>query len=1093
MRRITIAIAGVAVVAAATLTTPGTTVVADAAPSPGSQTAHTAQTATPTRAVTLPTGDRVLVSTSHGKPEYRLQAGTSSHRAATVLTAAGHTYVVPAAASGLVGHGLSLSLFDVTALAAAPASRSPLVLRAAFGPTYQALPAGLTRTSSTTVAVSNPRAFGAAVASAWLTQKHGGTPGLLTGLRLSLPSSPATDDGRLTASPGGRLFTVKIKGIDRQGHPASGDIGVLNNVDDTSRFIAGQSFYHGTFSFSVPRGHYSVQSYLSTLGRKGVSYTLATDPQFLVDRDLTVTLDARDGIRFSAATPRPSTPVHAELNLQREPRTGLSFTDSFSTFDATPLYATPTEQVTVGKLYFYPAARLGDRTGSLSRYLYDLEFPFRKAVPSDLSFDVTADQLATVDTTFASVVPDRVEQESRIGALPYQTSLVGAVNNVTAPSSRIEYVTAKPGLLWHQEVDLDPDNGNGRTLASSAIYRSGQVVHSTWNDQPSGSGVEQERDAGQACPVCRTGDTLSVTVFPNVDAQNDFMLADATTTENVSLYQDGDLVGSSRSGFASFPLSPDPAAYRLQYDVDRTASWWPTSTHVSTAWSFESQERPPTQLPPGWTCGGKALRADECSMESLLLPHYVTPAGPDGVIPAGSVAHVLVRVTPQRGLDPDPLTSVTGQVSYDGGTTWQDVRAVRRSDTSYRLSYHQPELAQTDGFASLHITGVATSGSSVEQTVVHAYPLAPLEATSTATPALGCAVPAQAPTTQCLSALSPTPNQDGADPVGYTPADIRQAYALPRHGSQATVAVVTPYDAPTAVADLAVYREEFGLPKCTVGSGCFTKVNQQGQAAPLPEPQPDWAVQTAQALDAVSATCPRCKILLVEANSSSLTDLVPAALTAGRLGADVISNGYGTTGEFSGEQQYEKSYRTLKVPFVVAAADYGYGNGAPLIGSISYPSASRFAVAVGGTTLTPSANDRGFTETVWANTTSGCSAYIAKPTWQHDRLCGKRTTADVAAVADPATGLAVYDTFGYDGWVEVGGTSLATAVVAGIYGLNGQPGSTRPAADLYAAGASVFDVTEGANGECKGSYLCTARVAYDGPSGVGTPNGDTAF
>lgn len=1096
MRRIAICVSGMAVVAAATVISPGGSgAVAGSAPHAaiaGSQ-AVASTVGSPSPPVTLPTGERVVLSSSGGRPEVRLPSGTASP--ATVITAAGHTYVVPGPAGAFVGHGLSMSLFDVTALASARSGRSPLILDASFGPSYRTPPPGLTRTSATTVVVEDSRAFGAALARAQLQQGRTGTAStLLRGLSLSLSGSPATAEGLLTDAPAGRLFTLTIKGLDRQGDKDSGDIGVVTNVDNTARFIAGQSFYRGTFAFSVPRGHYSVQSFISTVGPRGSpSYTLATLPQFLVAGDLTVTLDARQGTRVSTTTPRPSTPVHAELNLQREAAAGLPFTDSLVTFDDTALFATPTDPVTVGKLFFYPAMRMGGAPGSIDRYLYDLEFPFRGLIPSDLHFTVTANQVATVDTGYASVVPDRVEQESRIGALPWQIVLVGAINNLVAPTTRTEYVTASKRLLWHQEVDLDPNIGNGRTLAVSDVYRPGERLHHEWNDQPSGSGVEQERDAGQACPACRAADTLSVVVFPNVDRHNDIMLADSTTTEQLTLYQDGTSVGESRSGFATFPMSADPASYRLVYDVDRTAPWWPTSTHVSTAWSFDSQERQPGHLPPGWTCGGKAARDAECSLESLLLPHFSRTAGLDGVVPADSVAHVIVHVTPQRGLDPDPLASLTGEVSYDGGTSWRAVRAVRVSGTSYRLSYHQPKLGQTDGYASLHIVAAGGSGSQVEQTVVHAYPLATPPARGAGSGRLGCAAPAKAPATRCLTGLATAPRGDGSEPVGYTPSDIRRAYALPDDPSTATVAVVTPYDDPTAAADLAVYRKEFGLARCTVTSGCFTKVNQEGRTSPLPAPQPDWAVQTSQALDAVSATCPTCKILLVEADSATIPDLVPAALTADRLGADVVSNGYGTTGEFSGERRYEKSYQSLDVPFVAASADYGYGNGAPLIGSISYPSASRYSVAVGGTTLTPSGNDRGFTETVWASTTSGCSAYIAKPSWQPGRLCAKRTTADVAAVADPGTGLAVYDTFGYDGWVQVGGTSLAAAIVAGIYGLNGEAGSLPPAASLYQPGASLFDVSEGANGKCKGTYLCTARPGYDGPSGVGTPHGDTAF
>ena len=182
-------------------------------------------------------------------------------------------------------------------------------------------------------------------------------------------------------------------------------------------------------------------------------------------------------------------------------------------------------------------------------------------------------------------------------------------------------------------------------------------------------------------------------------------------------------------------------------------------------------------------------------------------------------------------------------------------------------------------------------------------------------------------------------------------------------------------------------------------------------------------------------------------------------------------------------------YRDLHMPALFATGDYGYGNGAILVGGISYPAASRYVIAVGGTSLVRDRSKRGWTETAWDGATSGCSAYIKKPSWQHDQLCDMRTVADLSAVADPQTGLAVRDTFGYDGWVQVGGTSLATPIVSSRYAMGG--GSLK---DLYRDRSAVHDVVGGSNGtNCSNTYLCTAVSGYDGPTGLGTPDGTGAF
>ena len=167
--------------------------------------------------------------------------------------------------------------------------------------------------------------------------------------------------------------------------------------------------------------------------------------------------------------------------------------------------------------------------------------------------------------------------------------------------------------------------------------------------------------------------------------------------------------------------------------------------------------------------------------------------------------------------------------------------------------------------------------------------------------------------------------------------------------------------------------------------------------------------------------------------------------------------------------------------------DDGYGIGEPA----GFPG----VVAVGGTTLQTANNTRGWSETVWGGTGSGCEKKLAKPTWQTDAGCKGRTMDDVAAVADPQTGVAVYDTYHEGGWIEVGGTSVATPVIGGVYALAGNATSLNAAQSLYASGASLWDVTTGSDGSCKAkvAYLCTGEVGYDGPTGNGTPNGVSAF
>jgi hypothetical protein len=318
---------------------------------------------------------------------------------------------------------------------------------------------------------------------------------------------------------------------------------------------------------------------------------------------------------------------------------------------------------------------------------------------------------------------------------------------------------------------------------------------------------------------------------------------------------------------------------------------------------------------------------------------------------------------------------------------------------------------------------------------------------------------------------------------GFGPADLRAAYNITGTGSQATVvAIVDAYGYPTAESDLAVYRAHFGLPPCTTANGCFAKYNERGVMGSYPTADLGWSTETALDLDMVSAMCPNCKIILVEADVPSLPDLAAAVNTAARLGAHVISNSYG--GPEGGSQFYESAYNHPGVAITVSSGDAGYG--------VQFPASSPHVIAVGGTTLIRSNNARGWSETAWSGAGSGCSTIFAKPSWQTDPLCAYRMEADVSAVADPATPVAIYapTRLGRSFWITTGGTSVAAPLVAGIYGVNG---GVVTLGSLYSSTSMLQDVTSGSNGSCGGTYLCTSVVGYDGPTGLGTPNGTTPF
>jgi len=325
-----------------------------------------------------------------------------------------------------------------------------------------------------------------------------------------------------------------------------------------------------------------------------------------------------------------------------------------------------------------------------------------------------------------------------------------------------------------------------------------------------------------------------------------------------------------------------------------------------------------------------------------------------------------------------------------------------------------------------------------------------------------------------------------AAPAGYGPVQFRTGYGLTASGtSSTTIAVVDAYDDPAVENDLGVYSAQFGLPKCTTANGCFKKVNQTGGTS-YPAKNAGWALEISLDVQIAHAICPNCKILLVEANTNSLSDLLKAEDFA-IAHAKITSNSWGGD-EFSGEIAYDTHFNHVGHPITFSSGDGGY--------RVEYPASSQYVTAVGGTTLTLNSNNTYKIETVWSGTGSGCSAYEPKPTWQKDAGCVRRTVADVAADANPTTGAAVYDSFGYNGrsgWFKVGGTSLSSPIIAAVYALAGNAASTVDASYPYSHRSALHDVISGTNGSCGGSYLCSAKTGYDGPTGTGTPKGTGAF
>lgn len=329
------------------------------------------------------------------------------------------------------------------------------------------------------------------------------------------------------------------------------------------------------------------------------------------------------------------------------------------------------------------------------------------------------------------------------------------------------------------------------------------------------------------------------------------------------------------------------------------------------------------------------------------------------------------------------------------------------------------------------------------------------------------------------------PNATAPLSTALSPAQVRSAYNLNgTSGAGRTVAIVDAYGYTNLERDLTTYRNYYGLPTCTKANGCLRIIDQNGGTS-LPRVDVGWSQEQALDVDAVSATCPDCKIVVVQAKSASFADLGTAVNTAAaQPGVVAISNSYG--GSDAPDSTYGKYYNHPGQAVTASTGDNGYQGG-------SYPASSSYVTAVGGTTLQMNGTTR-VSETVWSGAGSGCSTYnaaVAPSTFNTG--CAKRAMADVSAAANPNTGgLSVYAPTSRttSTWSQYGGTSESAPIIASVYALAGGGYSN---ATPYSNPGALNDITSGSNGTCSPSQWCTARVGWDGPTGLGTPNGTGAF
>jgi hypothetical protein len=1092
-------------------------------------------------------GDRLVIARIAGQETAVVLSSASGFGGMLLrLGSGGSGYVIPADAFPYLGHGLDPSLFEIGDLATAG---STLPLTISYQGQVPSLP-GVTITSAADgiatgyLTATSAQAFGRALLRQY-TADHAtgayGTDGMFAnGVTIALAGhrTPARQQGT-PARPRYVMHTLTVEGTNLAGKPDTGDDVNIYDADNAEIFgypdfnEGTNFFFDGIAKYSVPAGHFwGIAEFTDMKGNQPVAARFAVLPGFTVSGTTTVRVSERTAdSELAFRTPRPSVLMDDSFQLLHGGVAGPVVNFEVLSNDDFPVWISPVAtKPATGSVETFSSAMLMSRPGVRPAYQYNVAYQNLSGRIPPQSFTVTPRALATVQARYYSDVTT-AGATMPVGLFPAQLTNppgVTVATNFTVPVQRTEYMSAGgTPLYWFNTFFQSGGALVGGQTDGGQVFRPGQVTADDWNAYPLHT-VPNVNPLGAKnflqvlVSASRSGNTLRLDMSPFDDSNPGHTgggFAGAVGVNPIhtsysihgsySIAEDGTTIASGSVAnylgdtggdlYRQVTLRPGTGTVRFVLNATRTGALFPLSTSTSTAWTWRSVPATGT-VPAGWVCDWNPstfkLSGRNCVPQPLLTLEYaVRGLSLSGVAPAGQQA-IGITVGHMQLTRGAKITRVVAAASFDGGKTWHPA-GVQRAGGGYRATFGAPG----GSYVTLRVTADDAAGGQISETITRAYRTGQA-ATGTFRAACG---PVPADEARCMSVYAPqTAVNDAiaagmpAGPSGWTAKQIEAAYRLPvSENPHQTVALVDALSTPDLASYLGTYRKQFGLPPCTTASGCLRIVNEEGKSGPLPVSGVGygWAMETTLDVDMVSAACPDCRILVVEASSPSYSDLAAAEDTAVRLGANVVSNSYG--GRENGYAfQYARAYDHPGHVIVASSGDFGYT-------AANFPADLATVTSAGGTELATAGNARGFTERVWnvgpfprgGASSSGCSAYVQKPSWQHDPHCAMRTVTDVAAVA---WNIPVYNA-DYGGWNTVGGTSVAAPLIAGVYALAGNAAKIGPGYE-YAHASALFNITAGNNAwfepatlACGDDYLCVAKPGYNGPTGLGTPDGTGAF
>jgi hypothetical protein len=641
-----------------------------------------------------------------------------------------HSYVLPALAARFVAHGLDPALFDTQELAGAETLGVVPVIVTWHGSTRPSMPWLMNSNDSRRGSTSGEIT---ATSGLQLQQDLAAQPrtstnvwsGSLRGIDsiMLAASHPAP-----SASPRFNMRTLTVKGVDATGGPDTGDSATVLNTDFAPKFIGFASWNKGILKLSVPDGHYSAAGTFFSFSQSRASIELVVI-NFTVRGNTVVTIDARTATsRIRVSTPRVAPNGSGTAEWQRNSAAGggvgVGVGWSFGAGQPqTDVFVNPTPAPRVGTQSWIVSYHL-DSPPSSHPYTYDLAFESVGAIPADQHYTATPSQLATVDTRYYSDVADRTTGEGRISFFPDQTFGFGTFDVFAAPLRRTEYVSARPELVWQQQVIDSIFTFGGAFFDSGNVFLPGQTTTADWGRGPQGPGTPEPTGGAtplQACPACIEANTLEFEIFPFGDNPSghfgppNFPSPDVTESDTFDLLRNGSTIASGQDPLGlAVPVPAGAARYQLGYDVAMSAPWWTLSTSTSTQWTFREPRSMQGVPPAGWACFSGSTFG--CNVIDLMLPDYQLHENLTNQVAGGptrfelGIQHVLgVSVGAVRA---------TVSVSFDGGVVWSSASVSQTRNGEFSVSYTNPPGA---GTGSLRIHVVDANGDALDQTVLNAY------------------------------------------------------------------------------------------------------------------------------------------------------------------------------------------------------------------------------------------------------------------------------------------------------------------------------------------------------------------------------------